>query len=102
MRTLEFHRAADAEDTLSDCPDAPLDESGWHRAFVWLRMDATEPIADVMVGADRIGWAPIASDDWLRMTEAAEQGVYADGFLQVGRMHNGERAVGGLHCLFIA
>lgn len=59
LRSLEFHRAADAEDTLSDCRDAPLDESGWHRAVVWLQMNGTELVADVMVGEDCIGWAPI-------------------------------------------
>jgi hypothetical protein len=102
LRSLEFHRAADSEDTLSDCRDAPLDESGWHRAVVWLQMSSTEPVADVMVGQDRIGWTPIPADDWQSMQEAAQQCLYADGFLQVGRMHNGECSLGSLHCFFIA
>ena len=98
---LQFHRADDAADALSDCRDAPVDESGWHRALVWLQMDGAEPVADVMVGEVRIGWTSLPGDDWLRMREAAEHGLYADGVLQVGRMHNGAQAVGDLHCHLI-
>ena len=102
LRSLEFHRAADSEGTLSDCRDAPLDESGWHRAPVWLQMDCREPLADVVVGKERIGWTPVPADDWLRMREAAEHGLYADGVLQVGRIGGGAQAVGDLRCYFLA
>ncbi len=102
LRRLEFHRADDSVDALSDSRDAPLDGSGWHRALVWLQVDGTQPVADVMVGEVRTGWASVPGDDWLRMREAAEHGLYADGVLQVGRMHDGAQTVGDLHCYFFA
>jgi hypothetical protein len=98
---LTFEPSGSGEATLREwCRRGSGDLRGWHRPAVWFDMDPDDALAHVAIGRKVIGEARVPVLIWRRMQEAARDGLYAAGFLEV-RLRRGEIETGTLLCMYV-